>query len=114
MSRIEYEHGPGIYLCAGVLVAFNWLLWYFNHFAFYWVHEATARDLPEFFISMAEADRLHYYDVMAGAITTAIGFATLKRDRKWLFVTGAICVLIWLILITLGFIGASVSLVDVL
>ncbi|MHB1036328.1 MAG: hypothetical protein ACYC35_16900 [Pirellulales bacterium] len=112
-SRIECERAPNLFICASIFVVFNWLLWYVNHIALSFVRRATDRDLSPLLSSMAEADRLHCFDVMAGLITVVIAWATLRQDRGRLIVSGAVCALIWMLLMTQGFLLASICLIDV-
>jgi len=112
-GRTGYERGPNVFLCAGVLLVFNGSLWYFNHTALFWVRRATDRDLSPLLSWMAEADRWHCFDVMAVLITVVTAWAALMRNRRWLFASATACVLIWLIVMSIGFVSASICLIDV-
>ncbi len=112
ISRAGYERGPNAFISASAFIAFNWLFWCINRIALFFVWNATDRDLSPILSSMAKADRMHCFDVWAGLITVVMICAALRQDRRWLFVSGAACVLIWVILSAVGYLSASMCLID--
>ncbi len=100
-------------LLCSCIIGLNWLLWYFNHIAFILVRR-TDRPLPSLLAALAHADELGCYNLMAALVTIAVAYAVLKRKHEVLFGLGAACVLIWLVLMTIGFLTASSSLLDII